>query len=263
MTGSATGRGLYTYAISRGLTPEDLAGRTGIDRAPLRLVERGPLVALVSEVDLAEFGEEGLRRNLEDLAWLERVAVAHDTVARAAAERAPTAPLRLATIFVEEASLGAQLEQWEEQATRALDRIEGCSEWSVKAYADPAPAPEPAAPASARGDTSAGAGRAYLLQRRAATQHKAAGAEADAAIARDLHEALHEHVVTGRLLAAQDKRLSGHLGEMILNGTYLVADERVETFRAAVDRLAGEHDHVRVEVGGPWPPYSFATLETT
>ena len=261
-----TGSGLYAYAISRGLGIDDLAGRTGIDHAPLRLVERGALVAVVSEVDLAEFGEEGLRRNLEDLTWLERVAVAHDTVARAAAERAPTAPLRLATIFVEEASLVAQLAEWHEQATRALDRVEGCGEWSVKAYADAPAVPAPAAAGSSSGagagaGAGGGAGRAYLLQRRAATQQKAAGAEADATIARELHEALHARVVTGRLLAPQDKRLSGHLGEMILNGTYLVEDRRVEEFRAAVDELATAHDHVRVEVGGPWPPYSFASLE--
>lgn len=262
--------GLYAYVLSRGLVDDDLRGETGIDGAPLRLVAQGPLVAVVSTVDLDEFGEEGLRRNLEDLAWLERVAVAHDAVARAVAAKAPAAPLRLATIFVEEASLTARLADWEQQATRALDRVEGCGEWSVKAYVDASSAAETAQTAqaapTAQTETSAsgpGAGRAYLLQRRAATRQREAGAEESARLAQELHEGLLDHVVDGRRLAPQDRRLSGHRGEMILNGTYLVADQRVDDLRAAVERLAAPHAHLRVELGGPWAPYSFASLETS
>jgi hypothetical protein len=48
---------------------------------------------------------------------------------------------------------------------------------------------------------------------------------------------------------------------MILNGTYLVDRGDVVAFKAAVDQVAAQHGHVRVEVAGPWPPYSFATLE--
>jgi hypothetical protein len=256
-----TGTGLYAYAISRGLGADDLAGEEGIGGAPLRLVEHQGLCAVVSEVDLEEFGEEGLRRNLEDLRWLETVAVAHDRVARSAAGHAPTAPLRLATVFLGEDSLRAQLAEWRERAERALDRIEGRSEWSVKAYVDPAPAGEPAAPAPAQ--EGVGAGRAYLLRRREAGRQQAATAQQDAAAAEELHAALQAVCVAGRRLPPQDRRLTGHSGEMILNGTYLVDDAQVQAFTETVDRLAGQHARVRVQLGGPWPPYSFSSLDAS
>ena len=251
--------GLYAYAIARGLTAADVADQPGIGAAPLRLVERDGLVAVVSEVDLAEFDEEGLRRKLEDLRWLEQVAIAHDNVARHVAGRAPTAPLRLATVFLGEESLRGQLATWHDSAERALDRIEGRSEWSVKAFADPLsqPAPESAGPAG----EGAGAGRAYLMQRRAATQKREASAQEDAAIAEELHAVLTDHATTSRRLAPQDKRLSGHTGEMVLNGAYLVDAAQEGDFRALVEQLAARHAHIRVELGGPWPPYSFATLD--
>ena len=50
---------------------------------------------------------------------------------------------------------------------------------------------------------------------------------------------------------------------MILNGTYLVDQSQVAEFRETVERLASLDDHIRLEVGGPWPPYSFASLDAT
>lgn len=250
--------GLYAYAITRALDA-DLSGRAGIEDAPLRLVEVEGLGVVVSEVDLDEFGEEGLRRNLEDLRWLETVAVAHDRVARHLAEHGPTAPLRLATVFLGEDSLRARLAEWRGDAERALDRIDGRSEWSVKAYVDPATV---AAAEPEQAPAGGGAGRAYLMRRRAATQQREATAAEDARTADEVHEALASVSVAGRRLPPQDRQLTGHTGEMVLNGTYLVDDTEIDAFRATVDRLAEAHPRVRVEVGGPWPPYSFAGLET-
>lgn len=252
--------GLYCYAITRDIGPEDLDGRGGINDAPLRMVRHEDLAAVVSEVDLEEFGEEGLRRNLEDLTWLESVATAHDRVTRAVSERAPAAPLRLATVFLGEDSVRARLAEWHERAEQALDRIEGREEWSVKAYADPSARPG-AQDESTADEAGMGAGKAYLLRRRAATQQREAAVREDAEAAERMHEELRGVVVAGRRLAPQDPRLTGHVGEMILNGTYLVDRGQVETFKSAVDRLAGLHEHLRVELAGPWPPYSFASLE--
>lgn len=251
--------GLYFYAICRGVSVEDLAGQVGIADAALRLVEQDGLVAVVSEVDLDEFGEDGLRRNLEDLAWLETVALAHDRVTRLVAERAPTAPLRLATVFRGEDSLREQLTQWHDSAELALDRIEGRSEWSVKVYVDPQARVAAEESESAEG---VGAGKAYLLRRRAATQRREVLAQQDAEVADAIHASLEAGVVAGRRLTPQDRRLTGHTGEMVLNGAYLVDQDRADAFKDLVERTTGEHPGVRVEVGGPWPPYSFASLDS-
>ena len=258
--------GLYAYAITRGLDPEAVAEQSGIGGRPVRLVEREGLAVVVSEVDLEEFGEEGLRRNLEDLGWLEMVALAHDEVARFSAGRAPTAPLRLATVFLGEDSVRAQLAEWHEQAQLALDRIEGRTEWSVKAYSDPSVRPAPAATSddsSSGGATAEGAGRAYLMQRRAATQRREQTAQEDARIAEELHAELAELATMSQRLAPQDPKLSGYTGVTILNGTYLLDDAQVEQFTRAATELGERHVHIRLEVGGPWPPYSFSSLDAS
>jgi hypothetical protein len=249
----------YLYAVCRGLEPTDLEGVRGLDGGPLELVQDEGLVAVVSDVDLAEYGEEGLRRNLEDLRWLERAARGHDTVVQAAAGAAPTAPLRLATICFDDHAVRERLREWHADLDRVLDRIDGRLELSVKILSAPrAVAPgRPLAPASAPG-----AGAAYLRQKqgetRARADHEAAAADAAARA----HDRLSSASVASRLLPAQDARLTGHEGTMVLNGAYLVEAEDVEAFTALADQLAGELGAgLTLDWRGPWPPYSFAVLD--
>jgi hypothetical protein len=183
----------------------------------------------------------------------------HDRVARLAAERVPTAPLRLATVFLGEDSVRARLAEWHDAAEAVLDRVEGHREWSVKAYADPNAGPAPEEPPA----EGMSAGRAYLLKRSAAAKQREKAARADAEIADDYHSRLDGGAAISRRLPPQDRRLTMHTGEMVLNATYLVSQDQEGAFKDVVSALAETHDHVRVELGGPWPPYSFATLETT
>lgn len=250
--------GVYVYAIVRDVAGVDLESQAGIGGGVLRPVEGPGVVAVASDVDLDEFGEEALRRNLEQLPWLEEVARRHDEVARHLASRTATAPLRLATVFRSDESVRRQLADWAGAAVAALDRIEGRSEWSVKAYVDAA---ETAETGSAPAADGPGAGAAYLARRRAALDQHARAAEERTELGSTLHQRLETTAVAGRLLMPQDRKLSGHTGEMVLNGSYLVEDAASEAFVQAAEQAAAEHDGVRVEIGGPWPPYSFATLE--
>ena len=100
--GHVVGQGRYLYAISRDLDPAALAEVPGLGDGRLDVLEHRGLSAVVSDVDLEEYGEEGLRRNLERLEWLEEVARRHDEVVHAVAEHGPVAPLRLATICLDD-----------------------------------------------------------------------------------------------------------------------------------------------------------------
>jgi len=250
--------GRYLYAVTRAGAPDP--GGVGLRGAPLRDVERNGLAAVVSDVDLAEFGEEPLVRNLEDLAWLEEVARTHDAVVASVAERAPTAPLRLGTITYDEAGVRERLAQWHDALVGALDRVEGRAEWSVKAFA-----PQPGA--TARSDEpapstgGAGAGAAYLTRRRAQIQARHDADRVAAELADRLHASLSGHSVASRRLQPQDPRLSGHPRPMTLNAAYLVDRAAGEDFAALARRLAEEHPEAGLVVAGPWPPYSFAELE--
>jgi hypothetical protein len=253
--------GRYMYAIARGADLDALGETRGLKGEPLDAIERNGLVAVVSTVDLDEFGEEGLRRNLEDLQWLEEVARGHDAVIQAVAALGPTAPLRLATICLDDAGVRARLDEWHHALVQALDRVEGRYEWSVKAFSRQEPAQDTEAEAGSSASTGKGAGLAYLQRKRDLTQRQMQAEERAAETAEAVHAALAQRSVASRRLPSQDPRLTGHTGQMTLNGAYLVPAEDGEAFAAAAQALSQEHPDAHLEVGGPWPPYSFATLE--
>lgn len=251
--------GRYMYAVCRGLDPRDIRNVTGLKGGRLDLVHHQDLAAVVSTVDLDEYGEEGLRKNLEDLAWLEEAARSHDAVIQTLARRAPTAPLRLATICLDDAGVLQRLREWYHALAQVLDRITGRMEWSVKVFALPQRTPVSAVsvPASA----SAASGAEYLRRKRGETEERLAHEAAAAEVAARVHEVLSGHAVASRQLPAQDPRLTGHQGTMLLNGAYLVPAEDTAAFAAAAEALTPDSGDVVLDCRGPWPPYSFAMLD--
>lgn len=257
MTASATG--LYLFAVGRGLDASILSGADGIAGAPLQIVECQDLQAVVCAVDLNEFGEASLARNLEDLNWLERVARAHNHVVFAVATTGTVAPMRLVTICEGESSVRDRIEALYEDLSAALDRVEGRREWSVKVHASRAPAEAPQELVD-RG-AEVGSGAAYLQRKRAAADRRRAVGERSLHVAEEIHGELAAVAIAARQLPPQDPRLTGRSEPMILNGAYLISIDEGPAFRALVDRVAESHPGASVEVEGPWPPYSFATLD--
>jgi len=245
----------YVYAVSRGLEGAVLEGLTGLRGAPVELVSHAGLEAVTSDVPLPEFSEDGLREHLEELPWLEEVARTHDEVVRAVTAHAPTAPMRLATIFHDDEAVRRRVQEWREGLVEVLDRIDGRAEWSVKVLAPPAPAPETT---PGGGPTT---GTEFLRRRKAQASDRAEQQEAASRVADAVHHELATIAEAARLLPPQDPQLTGHVGQMVLNAAYLVPDTARDLFAERVDALRGRHHDVTLEAGGPWPPYSFAVLE--
>lgn len=259
--GHVVGQGRYLYAISRDLDPAALAEVPGLGDGRLDVLEHRGLSAVVSDVDLEEYGEEGLRRNLERLEWLEEVARRHDEVVHAVAEHGPVAPLRLATICLDDSGVRRRIDEWHAALEQVLDRVEGRREWSVKAFA-PRAASQPAESAApAESATPAEGGAAYLRRKKAETLTRAQGEEQAMQVAEEVHARLSAVSEASRRLPPQDPRLTGHVGTMTLNGAYLVDASRGEEFAEAVRAAQAEHPDAGIDAAGPWPPYSFAMLE--
>lgn len=251
-------RGRYLFAVTTGLDPAALDGQTGLQGAPLELVADDGLQAVVCDVELDEYGEQPVRQHLEQLDWVEMVARTHDSVVRAVAERATVAPMRLVTVCLDDESVRTRLREWRAPLQAALRRVEGCREWSVKAYQvsrDPEPIATPPG--------SGGSGAAYL-QRKKEQGGRRARLDREAMDATEaVHAALAGSARASRLLAPQDPQLTGRPDRMLLNGAYLVPIADEAGFRACVDELRARHDGLLLEVAGPWAPYSFAVLDAT
>jgi hypothetical protein len=257
------GSGVWAYAITDH-DAVDVSGLTGVAGAKVRTAPAAGLTVLVSDVDLAEFGEAALRRNLEDLAWLERVARAHHHVIDAAARLFPVLPTRLATVYSSDAAMAAALDGRREDLRAALRRIGGRVEWGVKAYAaagqdnpERVPARGRDASAGAGDSTGAGAGMAYLRRRQAQLSARQDAQRSAVAGARAVHADLSRHAEQARLYPPQAAQLTGNRDPMLLNAAYLLEAGRADGFASAVEAAAAAHDELRVELTGPWPPYSF------
>jgi hypothetical protein len=245
---------VYLYAVTDA-ADVPIETITGVDGAPVRRIVSDGLAAVVSSVDAARFGEEALRRNLEDLQWLEKAARSHHEVVAAVARSGPVAPVRLATVYLDDQNVRTLLRERASALHAALDRVRGRLEWGVKAYA--APAGDAADPE----ETADGSrpGTAYLMRRRTERERAAMKLQAAADAAEAVHRELAALTVANRRYEAQDPRLSGHREAMVLNAAYLVDEADAD----AVRRLVEDRDDraLRLELTGPWAPYSFATLE--
>jgi Gas vesicle synthesis protein GvpL/GvpF len=221
--------GVWAYAITEhsnlsGPDGEvDLSWITGVGETKVRTATSCGLTVLVSDVSLAEYGEAALRENLENLDGLDEVAREHHYVVDAAARLFPLLPVRLATVYSGDDAVCAALTTRSSELRDALRRVGGRVEWGVKVYA------------AAADDDAAGE----------------AGGDA-------VHAELTAKALGTRLHPPQSRQLSGVRQPMLLNAAYLLDTADSVTFTATVAGQASAHPELRVELTGPWPPYSFA-----
>jgi hypothetical protein len=234
------------------------APASGVAGGTVEQVPAAGLVALAGRVPSREFGAEPLRENLNDLAWLERVAREHEAVLEQALAAGPMVPLRLCTIFEGDDGLQRMLEREHDALERALMHLEGRQEWGVKLLVDPERLTERASPDAQ--PVSGGGGAAYLERRRQERATREAVHALAAGIADEVHSRLRSGAVDAVTRPAQNRELSGHAGEMLLNAAYLVDASGVEELRSCVAELEERHSSLgaHLELTGPWPPYNFA-----
>jgi hypothetical protein len=278
--------GTYVYAVARDDVP--VGPMTGVAGAPVRTIAGAGLIAYVSTVPLSEFGEEPLRRSLEDMDWLADTARAHHGVVEAVVAATATAPVRLVTVYGDDEQVCDLLERRGGDFAAVLTHVTGRKEWGVQAYAGRSGPPavngntrtgggttrggetlrggETAEPAVKGGAHSGGGtaterpGTSYLKRRQASLRVREQARRQAARRAEDIHAALAAVAVASRRHRAQDSRLSGREESMLLNGAYLVDEDRVEEFAAVAGELGG--NGVDLRLTGPWAPYSFTILES-
>ncbi|MFI8278107.1 GvpL/GvpF family gas vesicle protein [Streptomyces sp. NPDC085929] len=259
----------YVYAVTHRTGPlgDALASLHGIGRAPLRFLPltadtTGPapsttplasLAFVASDVPERDFNETALKNHFEDLHWLEHVARTHHDVVQAIAARAPVLPLRMATVYQDDHRARQALAAQQAVFTERLDQLRAHTEFGVKIYLTPdATQPPPVTPAPL-----ASPGKAYLQARRA-QRHSRDAVYQQAEQAAETIEAIASRHATQRVRhAPQRGELTGPQ-ENVLNDAYLIPDDQAGQFQAAIADAARSFPDLRIEVTGPWAPYSFA-----
>jgi hypothetical protein len=108
-------------------------------------------------------------------------------------------------------------------------------------------------------DRSGSPGAAYMRDKAREARVREASDEIAETWAQGVHERLARTASEALLNPLQNPEVSGHIGEMLLNGVYLVDDQDADRFRGVIAELSEEYSRMgaTVELTGPWPPYNF------
>ncbi|MGO4631413.1 GvpL/GvpF family gas vesicle protein [Streptomyces sp. 2RAF24] len=265
----------YVYAVARDTSAlrEVLSGLHGISGAPVYLLgeneakadagtapDHPDIVAFVAgRVSGQEFDEPTLKRRFEDLEWLEGVARAHHEVVQTIAAHDTVLPLRMATVYQNDDRARQALAAQRSVFAERLSLLRGRSEWGVKLYVTPGQAP--AGGGEPPGTTDAAPlspGKAYLRSRRAQHSERETRYKRAERVAQRVEDLAARFTRYRVRHPAQRGELASGPEENVLNDAYLVAADQAEEFRKALAGTVDDAAGVRIEVTGPWAPYSFA-----
>ena len=210
----------------------------------VRPLASGEFFCWVSQVDHAGFSA-ALEQNMENLEWLALHGVRHQQVVGEVAGQTMILPARFGTIFSGEAALLKDVQSRKAALNKVFARISGADEWGVKVFTDRA---VPAAP-----PVEAKSGKEYLQQKAARMQKRPERNDQELTdLATELQKIATHSAPSGKVSGAQPS--------LLWQATFLVPrtkrKEWDQALKKFVERWAGQR---RIEVNGPWPPYSFVS----
>lgn len=231
---------VWVYAVTADVDAEQLSGVTGVAGEPVRALTESGLSAVVGTVSDNTHRNKPLTNLLVGLTAIETAGRAHHEVIASLAEDNPVLPVRLATVYPDDATIRRLLAQRHAELAVMVESFRGTQEWGVKVFVDP---DDPfTGPADDQDSLP-------LLE--------PLWVQAEAC-AEEIGQALSDIAVATRHRPSPDPRFGADSGWMVLNGAYLLEAERAEEFAEIVVSVTAEHAALRADVTGPWPPYSFA-----
>jgi hypothetical protein len=258
-------QGIYLYCLARlsRLPPLPLLG-AGVDgQNSLAVATYQDLAAVWSPVPVEDFSGPEAEERLQDLTWIGPRVIRHQEVVAGVMRHAPVLPVRFGTIFASLSNLEKVLQRHSDTIAGFLERLTDQEEWAVKGMLDRPGAREKLFALNlARKAASLEAlspGKRYFEEQRlrAASEHE---------LQRWLQKACREVWADLRGYAAQvqERRLlsretTGSDQDMLWNWALLIPRQAVGDFQARIQDLNAQYAHrgLRLEVTGPWPPYSF------
>jgi Gas vesicle synthesis protein GvpL/GvpF len=237
---------VWVYAVTTDLDSRQLPGLTGVAGEPVRVVTEAGLSAVVGTVSDSTHSGKPLTNLLVGLTAIEKAGRAHHDVIAWLADDRPVLPLRLATVYPDDATIRMLLAERHTELNVLLESFRGTQEWGVKVYVQPWANGAECDPFTR---IASEPGRLLSME--------PLWAKAEAC-AEDIGQALSDIAVATRRRPSPDPRFGDDSGWMVLNGAYLLDAERADEFAEIVESVTAEHAALRADVTGPWPPYSFA-----
>jgi gas vesicle protein GvpL/GvpF len=216
---------LHLYAVTAGSA--GLPQVTGIAGGAVRSVAIGDVSAVVGDV-----GEGPVAPT--EAAVLEHARVVEELMGTSDA----LLPARFGHGFADEGELAGAIAARERELAAALQQVRACVELGLRVVRRDV----------AAGPASGGSGTDYMRRRLGSVRE-------DEATANEVHDALAASARASRRQVLATPKL-------LLTGAYLVPKQDLDSFREGVDDVEQRHPELSFVCTGPWPPYSFATVDT-
>lgn len=259
------GEGLYVYCIIP-------TSKISLVEEGIRIISHKEIAAVVEETTIDEFQEDTFKTKVEtDPKWLEEKVLHHNNVISKYAEKTTVIPMKFGTIFKSEKTLQDMLEEKYRDFLGIILNLDGKEEWGIKVFCQIDKLKEHLIHTNqnmididtAMKDKSEGA--VYFLKRKKESLLAEASDKKINEHASSIYGELAKVADDSCLNKLQPRELTKREAEMILNGAYLIVKEKVDEFKSKVSELQKIYGDsgLELEISGPWPPYSFASLERT
>ena len=241
-------RVLYLYGVTQ-TPPRKPISQVGVDlQGPLEPIESERVICWISRVSADDF-EISLTKNMENLDWLATASVAHQRAIQAIAQQEDILPARFGTVFRDEESLAAHIQQHLKQISSDFKRVKDADEWGIKVFqATPTTTAVP----------KVSSGRDYLLAKAALLPKKKA-AQIPAEDLSEFQSALAEIAAE----SAPAGRISSGQRGLLFQTSVLIKRANRQRFEAVLKKFSRKWAEARrIECTGPWPPYSFVSQDS-
>ncbi|WP_026691526.1 GvpL/GvpF family gas vesicle protein [Alteribacter aurantiacus] len=262
---------LYLYAFIPTNEQTDTPDMTGIDPdSPIEYISHGDITSIICRVKKDEFDETQLKKNVENMSWLQEKAFHHHEMMNHFHQSYTMIPLKFGTIYETKESLESIVHTHNERITELFQTLKQKNEWNVKIYADKQKftqsvlehSPEIEKKKQEIEQLSKGK---QFFERRKLDQF--VEKQADKEIAEqceNLHEKLLQFSDQSEVKKNWNQKVTGRPEEMCWNSAYLINESDTDRFvqviqdekKEAVDKESG----LDYAVTGPWPAYHFSSF---
>jgi len=250
---------IYVYAITRDAVTPDTEGVDQTRR--FGFASSDGVSAIFTAVSAEAFSQEEIDRRAGDLEWIGAIGYRHQAVVQDVMKKTALVPLRAFTLFSSEEALRSYLHENASMLNKALDRLDGKQEWTLRVEIDPQRWSEALVSrvdrlrALQNEIDTASAGKAFLLRKKLDDEKKRASHDAEQALVGEIEQVVLDKLACETVSETRERR-DGAFPQI---NVLIERDEEAklqELHASLMDRYASEG--VALALSGPWPPYTFA-----
>lgn len=248
------GLGVYLYGFTR---PAAQPTREGVD-----VVTFQGVTAIVTAVQLADWDEATLAARMNDPNWLVPWVIAHQEVIDAYLAVGPVLPVRFGAVFSSRVVLCEYIEARAPIIRGFLDKITHLQEWAVKGFLETERTQawlesNEACFTERRRQLPESPGKRYFEEKRLQAELRKQAQHWEAGLSQTLWSELTAPEFEGCPLRVRPSERAGE--KMVFHAAFLLPRPAVPGFEDRIRQLQSQYapQGLRLEITGPWPPYSF------